>query len=143
MGNINQFKSDLRKFADSLGIGLETVIRKLSLEVFTGVVQKTPVDKGRARASWVIALETPISSPNLPEDRQMSASEAGSIANRQLSKLSQIKPFSTVFISNSLPYIGELEDGSSRQAPEGMVAVTLAEVNRNLPRVERDFPGRQ
>lgn len=139
MANLKGFEASLKKFGDSIGVGVATVVKKITLETFTGIVQKTPVDTGRARASWVISLETPGQSPGIPENAKFSESAATAKASGQLSKVNQIKPFSTVFISNNLPYIEVLEDGSSKQAPQGMVAVTLEEVNRNLTRITRDF----
>jgi hypothetical protein len=38
------------------------------------------------------------------------------------------KPFGTVSIANNVPYIGVLEFGSSKQAPGGMVRVTISEI---------------
>jgi hypothetical protein len=36
------------------------------------------------------------------------------------------------YIANNLPYIEELEYGSSKQAPAGMVRVNFARVQKNL-----------
>lgn len=135
MADLKGFERDLDKFAASLNIGVEQVVKKIALDVFTGVVRKTPVDKGRARASWVIGVERPLNSPELSTDKTFSAAEAAQFANLELAELSRLKPFDTVFISNSLPYIEALEDGHSKQAPQGMVAVTLSEVERDLDRI--------
>lgn len=132
MAGIKGFKRSLKAFADSIGVGVETAVRKISMQTFSGIVLKTPVDTGRARASWVIGINRPLNSPDFPEGRKMSAAEAQSIANRQLATLGRLKPYDTVFISNNLPYIEYLEDGSSEQAPSGMVAVTLAEIERGI-----------
>ena len=40
--------------------------------------------------------------------------------------------FGIVWITNNVPYIEELENGSSSKAPEGMLAVTFAELERGL-----------
>jgi len=132
MAKLKGFKRSLKEFAESIDVKVETVVRKISLQAFNGIVLKTPVDTGRARASWVIGINRPLDSPNFPEDREMSAAEAQTIANRQLATLGRLKPYETVFISNSLPYIETLEDGSSKQAPSGMVAVTIAEIERGI-----------
>lgn len=139
MSDIRGFERDLKKFADSLGIGVETVVKKIALQTFTGIVKKTPVDKGRARASWVIGVGNRQNSPVLSDNQQFSATEATRYAGEELAELSRIKPFSVVFISNSLPYIEVLENGSSDQAPNGMVAVTLQEVERDLNRITDEF----
>ena len=141
MSGIRGFEKALNVFAKGIGIGVETVIKKVSLQVFTGVVKKTPVDKGRARASWVIGVERPTSSPPISKNKTFSPSEATAQASLELTKLSKVKPWSTVFVSNSVPYIERLEDGYSEQArdPDGMVAVTLAEVERDIKRIGKEF----
>lgn len=139
MSDLKGFEADLNKFADDIGVRTEVVIKRLALEVFTGVVRKTPVDTGRARASWVIGIERPLNSPSLSPAQKFTPAEAERYAATELAELREIGPYSTVFISNSLPYIEELENGSSTQAPEGMVAVTLTEVNRNLKKIADEF----
>jgi len=135
MSDLIGFEKELDKFADSLGIKIETVIKKITLQTFTGIVLKTPVDTGRARASWVIGIERSVNSPALSDNQEFSEAQATAYANRELAELDQIKSDSTVFISNSLQYIQDLENGKSRQAPAGMVAVTLAEIERDIKRL--------
>ena len=139
MSDLKGFEADLDKFAASLDVGVETVIKKLALDIFTGVVRKTPVDTGRARASWVIGAERPLNSPELNAGREFTEAEATRFAMTELIELNRLKPYDTVFISNSLPYITALEDGSSKQAPGGMVAVTLSETERDLKRITDEF----
>ena len=139
MADIKGFERDLNKFAKSIGVKTEIAIKKIALQTFTGVVKKTPVDTGRARAGWVIGVEQPRNSPFILGEAKLSASEIGSRAAIEIASLSRITPFSTVFISNNLPYIEVLEEGSSKQAPEGMVAVTLTEVERDIKRIENEF----
>jgi len=135
MSDLKGFKRDLNKFADSIGVKTETVLKKISLQTFTGVVQKTPVDSGRARASWVIGIEKPVNSPVLPENQEFDPQQAADFSFQEISELNNLGPESTVFISNSLPYIEVLEEGSSQQAPEGMVAITLFEIERDIKRL--------
>jgi len=42
-----------------------------------------------------------------------------------------------IYITNNLDYISELEDGSSRQSPSGMVAVTMLELEAGIKNVLR------
>jgi len=139
MSDITGFRKDLNKFAEKIGVQVEVAIKKIALQTFTGIVKKTPVDKGRARASWVIGVEQIDTSRPFGPNTKFTESEATLQAFKELRELSKIKPTSTVFISNSLPYILRLEKGSSKQAPEGMVEVTLAEVGRDIKRIEREF----
>ena len=47
--------------------------------------------------------------------------------------LRSLPPFEMVWISNNVDYIEFLEHGSSQQAPEGMLAVTIEELRMIFP----------
>lgn len=113
-------------------IDLETVHRKIAFDLFSGVVLKTPVDTGRARASWRVgigAINTSVQSEGQKQPGAEAATTAGSAA---LQNMTLDKP---VWITNSLAYIGALEAGHSKQSPNGMVQLTLAEVRADLSRL--------
>lgn len=103
---------------------VEFATRKLALEALSRLVIRTPVLTGRARANWNLSLNTP--------DDSFSMSDVdpggGATIDAGFSTLLQLAPFELVWITNNLPYIEFLEDGGSGQAPEGMVAVTVAEL---------------
>jgi len=127
-----RFNVDLQKFADVTGQELDTVVRRAALEVYDRVTARTPVDTGRARGNWNMG----VGSPDLGEDKSFGKSTGSHIglstpptspkAKKVTLRKGQGKDI--LFITNNLPYIEVLENGSSTQAPNGMVAVTLAEV---------------
>ena len=96
---------------------------KIVLELFTRIVLKTPVDTGRARGNWQLSLRSPAEA--VLSDTQASANQ---IIEAGIAKLNTLGFGDTVWISNNLQYITFLEDGSSTQAPTGMVKVSLAEI---------------
>jgi len=122
--SVRAFDFDLQRFSDVIGVDLGTVVKRVSLSLFRKIVERTPVDTGYARGSWVIGVNVLAASPG---DR--SAYPPGSLANLEETKLSTLDddPFSVVFITSSAPYIGRLEAGWSPQArnPNGMVAVSV------------------
>lgn len=99
------------------------------LDAHKSIVLRTPVKSGRARGSWAISYNSPV-----PQDMiASSANEAITRGFQQLLPGSQ-EPFAKVVISSSLPYIeklerGEIGKGGSKQAPQGMVAITMAGLN--------------
>ena len=128
-----QYGNLIDEIADLLDQDVATVHKKVALDLLSGVVKKTPVDTGRARASWKVGLGTldPSVAPEgsgPPADAVIGAGEA-KIENMDRRRSSSPPP---VWITNSLPYIGALENGHSNQAPQGMVAVTAAEVKSDL-----------
>jgi hypothetical protein len=122
--NLDQFKVRLRQFNDITEEQAAALLKRVALQVLTGVVEKTPVDTGRARGNWQVAIDTAANTATINRD-----DAGGSIAiSAGTAALTSVKPFSTVVIYNNVEYIVALEQGHSQQAPQGMVAVTIAEV---------------
>lgn len=119
MSDLRTFNLQVEAFARSLP--REHFVpfhRKIALQVLSGVVLKTPVDTGRARGNWQTTIN------QAPDSELLSANPIGD----GVAALADLPPFVAIYISNNVPYINRLEDGYSRQAPAGMVAVTLQEV---------------
>jgi len=130
--NLKKFEIDVDKFADSLGLDVALVVKKLSFDIFADVVVGTPVDTGRAMNNWVISIGSP--SRDVTDVGGSSASIAASKEGTAVGKLAEVKPFDTVWISNNLPYIGFLEEGTSKQAPKGWVEKAIQNNLRQLAR---------
>jgi len=122
MSDINrQFDIDIDKFAKQTGIAVGLLTKHVALKTFTGVVQRTPVDTGVARASWEIGVGVD-PGPTMPDYDILS----------KAAKIKTAPAYTAIFISNYVPYIVALEDGHSQQAPSGMVEVTVNEVKSEL-----------
>jgi len=96
-------------------------IRKVALDALARLIEKTPVDEGRARGNWQLAIGT------IPrgEIRPLTGDVLIDEANK---RLAEYEPGEIVNITNNVPYIIPLENGHSGQAPNGMVKVTIAEL---------------
>ncbi len=106
----------------------ERVVSKITLDLTANLIQSTPVDTGWARANWVPAIGKPYKA-NLSNVKATSAAasaakakQAGGTSSLTGYKLSR----GSVFVSNNVPYIGRLNDGSSRKAPAGFVQRAVA-----------------
>lgn len=104
---------------------LPTFQRKVSLDVLARLIHRTPVDTGRARGNWQLAVGAIPRGEIRPLTAELIAQEA-------IPRLAVLEAGDTVYISNNVPYIVPLERGSSRQAPNGMVRLTIAEVEGAL-----------
>lgn len=95
------------------------------MDSLRGVVQKSPVDTGRFRGNWIVSVD----SPNLTETQQTDVNGSATINKG----MAAIEAFdinnSRIYIQNNLPYGNRLENGWSKQAPNGMVALTLSEMS--------------
>lgn len=128
--NERAFNKRLQLFAIKTHIDFAQVVKKISIDIFAGIIRRTPVDTGIARASWLIGVSTE------PSEQKRSATR-NPLAD--ISKLEQLRanPFTVVNIINRLPYIVRLEKGWSKQAPRGMVALAIAEEKAKMAGIVR------
>lgn len=120
------FRAPVAEFARLLNLNQATVVRVIAADLWRMIVQRTPVDTGRARASWGMSEGAPISSVP-PEGKYPPVTT--NVSAGGLSHLLGTKP---VFICSNLDYIEPLENGHSQQAPAGMVRVSIAEVQARI-----------
>ena len=113
---LNAFTRDLTSFGAGIEEEVSVVKRKAALRVLTGVTLATPVDTGRARGNWTVSVATPGSILSENKDRS-----GGATIARGSTVISRALPRDTIFITNRLPYVISLNDGSSRQAPAKFV----------------------
>lgn len=137
---IRRFNKELNFFGKTLmPEALTTLVKAIAFEIFARVIFKTPVDTGRARGNWQISIGQPILSVlGLDSAQDNAFAGFGEEGQAAASVLQNLNPFDVVFISNNVPYILFLEDGTSDQAPFGMIAETFEEVIQIFP--ERGGP---
>lgn len=123
-GHVDAFAEQLKRFGKvEVPNACSALQRKIALQALQGLVLKTPVDTGRARANWQVTLDEPAGGTLEATDPSGGGTIAGGAAT-----IGAVEPYGSIWITNNLPYIEELEDGHSDQAPNGMLAVTLAEL---------------
>ena len=103
------------------------IVRKAALAADQVAVTSTPVDTGRARANWVVSFRVPSrAQPVKPNKEGKITNPEGRALAQGRSTIERWRPGSgTIWISNNVPYIVELDNGSSRQAPNGMSAAAI------------------
>lgn len=150
-----QWSLDLREYAKKKGVQIKDVQKSFAFAVYASVVKKTPVgnpdfdaDSGRARANWNVSVGKP----------DTSVSDGKRKGPLPKSAMPEPDGDESIFICNNLPYITMLEYGGypkspkkgshtrkgvkpsryeilsqggfSKQAPQGMVGVTIANSER-------------
>jgi hypothetical protein len=100
------------------------VFAHVANDALVGLVMKAPVDTGRFRSNMSVSISTP-DITTLPKTTIKGASQVISEGqNKIYSNKQEVK----VYIQNNLPYAMRLENGWSKQAPAGMIAITLNEL---------------
>jgi len=124
------FSKDLKTFAINFGEVSDKVFRGTSIAMTKSIVERTPVDTGRARGNWFPTLGTP--STKVVESEDYPSDDA--IVGRAAKTLNSHKMGQSFYLTNNLPYIQRLENGWSEQArnPNGMVEITVNEFQREV-----------
>jgi len=141
--------SRLRDLERIVGDRMDKVVRGTLLDLSRRVVQRTPVGNpslwasappagytgGQAKGNW----QASIGSPNTGTTATIDKSGSATLAS--INGKTQSAPGNVWYLANNLPYIGRLEfDAWSTQASEGMVRVSLAELQRSINEQIADLP---
>lgn len=137
--SVKEFNAAVRSFSTSLvPIMVPIAQQKIALDALNKLVKKTPVDLGRARANWQVGINrVPGATLDAKDVAQgeAPAQEGGSSPTISLGadEIRKAPAFSAIHLANNVDYIVWLEDGSSTQAPRGILRPTLAELKTEFP----------
>lgn len=145
-----KFSLDLSKFVQKAKGNARAVVRKVVLDAGTSIVMKTPVGDpanwatpapegyvgGRARGSWQYAQGGPSTVEPGTVDK------SGQVAIQRIAAgVSSGDAAEQHFITSTVPYIRRLEyEAWSKQAPEGMVRLTVEEYGRFVDNAVKELP---
>lgn len=127
------FSLDIEKFAKKAGNNAATVVKKVSIDMSSRIVLRTPVDTGRARANWSLTFDRPMDGTTTSTDKTGQSTGSANTAKAMTWKSGD------VWIANNLPYIQRLEYGWSDQAPGGFVRVTVREFEQYVASAVRSL----
>ncbi len=129
-----QFALEITKWKGATEEQLRDVLQATAIKVMGRIIQRTPVDTGRARGNWQVGIN------HRPQSVLTRNDKRGDQTKRKGARqISRAKATDRISIVNSLSYIDVLEKGrhstpkgkrGSLQAPQGMVRVTVAEFKR-------------
>ena len=111
-------EAQVRSVMAALERAAERVIIKVTLDVTSNLIEANPVDTGWSRANWIPSVGSPTKDPAGSKQAVSTAAQAAGLARMRTYDLHRD---GKVFITNNVPYIVRLNEGSSRQAPKGFV----------------------
>ena len=124
--------SEVRRVINEVENFTGDVIRRMALEITNELLRPpseggTPVDTGWARANWVpsIGVSFDMDLRGVTPDASDVARAGGQQEAGIASLLGYTIELGEVFISNNVPYIVRLNDGSSTQAPAMFVETAI------------------
>jgi hypothetical protein len=119
MADLERFARNISVRAQGVKDNVDILVRKVALATDTAVVLATPVDTGRARSNWQVGIGEAKSGTVGPQSQAEVLSEAKT-------KIDKYKGEGEIHLTNNLPYINPLNEGSSKQAPSGYVEKAVA-----------------
>lgn len=127
--NMRKFGQKMRKTAEQVQENANRTVRRVALAVDATVVMSTPVDTGRARSNWQVEVAGMPDSAIPAYSEGKGGSTAGENTRAALEQanvaVAAYAGEGSIHITNNLPYIGRLNDGSSAQAPSGFVQLAV------------------
>lgn len=135
------FAAQISAFGVKTKEQMDFFVFTICTDIANGVVLKTPVDSGRARANWFPSLDAPAVGTTARTDK------AGTSTINEIRQVAKLASGRVFYLTNNLPYIRHLEyglygvppgsangpktsSGYSTQAIGGMVRVTVNQVVR-------------
>lgn len=117
------FSRGLQAWQRRFELSNDKAIRAVAMRLFENIIRRTPVDTGWARANWYPSLNKRIDPPsgNAP------AGVSGLPPANPAAVVAQGRAGHVFWLQNGVPYILALENGSSQQAPSGMVQLSIQE----------------
>lgn len=128
----SSFSLDISEWAKQTQSDIALVVRKTSLDMFSRIVMRSPVDTGRFRNNWNVSIGKPVSDTNDGVDPS-----GGKAIGKIAAVSATYKLGDTIWMSNGLPYSWPLERGHSKQAPIGMVGITVQETQSIFDRAAK------
>jgi hypothetical protein len=138
---IMTFTSELKGFAEASNKTILSVVKEVSVDLFTEIINKTPVGDpslwksappagyvpGALRGNWQCTIETPALG-------RLGIRSGADAISSMVSVISKLGEDQAVYLANNLPYAQRIEflGWSHSQSPAGMVRVSMSKIEQKL-----------
>lgn len=143
------FTLAISQFVEKAKAAPALVVRKATIELFSAVVLRTPVGNpdlwagpapkgyvgGRLRANWIVSFDRPDPATTGAIDKTGQAT-----IGKGITVITRADGEHDIYMTNNLPYALPVEYGHSKQAPAGMVRVSIAEFSQFVENAVRELP---
>lgn len=116
---MTSFADQIKKAKEKVDRIVTETHRMTALAVYGEVVQGTPVDTGRAKSNWWMDLNSVSTTIREPDNSASADAQAQNVSEMDTNI------DDTIYISNNLPYINLLNNGTSQQADRGFVQAAV------------------
>jgi len=132
------FTVQCQKWAEKLDINVSTVIRRCAAQLYSDIVMRWPVDTGYSRRNWQVSADPPptdvIGLPPKKVHGKASGVEAPLYSPSGADTQIPTMPPDTmrIWLVNNVVYAERLENGWSKQAPQGCVRIAIAQLHKDM-----------
>jgi hypothetical protein len=136
------FNRHIADFRKKCNLSAEVVLKKFAFDLLAKIIRKTPVDTGQARGGWIPGLEglgrgsSKTINVNIQSGSKNFNAEAfsrGQTKGRYIDGTKGPLGFPKyIEIINGVEHVIFLEYGSSKQAPFGMVRLSMREMRKGF-----------
>lgn len=134
---MGSFHAQIARFVEQTQQKADRALRVIALQTLSGVQKKSPVDTGQLRRSWTVALN------GFPSSYNGSQTVLNSAKFGDMIVIATNKPYAPMLEYGLYPNppkkpTGKTKNGYSIQAPNGMVRITVQEMQsfiRNNPQL--------
>jgi hypothetical protein len=131
--SVSGFRGEIEDYKRKVRQSFLKTHRRIVFQVASRIIQLTPIDTGRAAASWELSIGFPSEEADLGPGSWAGAKEMAIVAARAVvERIVESNMFEKVYLNNTVPYIDYLEYGHSSQAPAGMVRIGMLEVRERI-----------
>lgn len=132
---LGSFELDIQRFVEKAKGNATLVVRKISLDILKRVVQKSPVDEGRFKSSWLVSINS------IPTGDPGTIDKSGAPSFQRVdAAVLRMKAGDFIAMTSNLPYSRKLEYGHSKQAPSGVVRITVQEFPQVVAKAASEVP---
>lgn len=121
-------RQQIKGITAELRTGIEGSMKGLAREITVTLSNRTPKASGLAAASWIPSVGESVDKP--PSRRRNSAGVKKAAAAKQKG-LAEVEEYrledGEIYITNGLPYVLQIQEGTSKQAPRPFVEQAIDE----------------
>lgn len=134
MKTLLDLASDIEKLEERIPLAANQIKIATTAAIHGFLLEDTPVDTSKALSNWVVTADDPWRIEiEAHHEGVLGSTQEQSIASAKVAARQQyarVKPGESLFISNNAHYIGDLNNGSSRQAPAGFIEASILKARK-------------
>jgi hypothetical protein len=123
--NLGVFAQRITVRAENVPMGATRLKRRVALAIDQNLVQRTPVDTGRARSNWLVNLSSSRDDEIDPYAPNNGGASAAAALAQGMSEIGKATPATDIHITNNVAYLKPLNEGTSAQAPAHFVEASI------------------